>query len=599
MNWTFRICFTTVFCFLLWIFSIGQSLYTPEIKWIDSTNLVATEILPEEILLPVDSLLIDNLKDTIVSVFRRKSFLAASVDSITLKDTLAIYHTFLGKSYSLGDLDINISDQLLLEGSGFAKVDWSKRLLSQNMITEIQDRVLNQLAQIGYPFAAVYLDSIHIQEGVIDSRLVIDKGEFITYDSITILGTAKINKLFLSKYLQIEKNNPYRHRDILEMKNRIRDLSFLTFKEDPYLTFVNQKAYLQLPLDNRNASRFDFIIGVLPRTEDGVRKWTITGDFTGEFVNKLGNGESILLQYQQLQPETQELDIALNYPYFLNMPFGIDGAFSLYRNTTNFLELLASFGIQYQLSGKNYLKIGWNYHSSRLIEVDTNRILNTGRLPDQLDVNLTGGNVTLGIDMLDYTFNPTAGLSGVLRIEAGQKKIIPNNNILSLSEGEMDFTEAYDTLQLSTFQAQIGLHLDYFVRIQNWATARLANRTAYKYNQATVFDNEFYRIGGNKLLRGFNEQSILSPGYSIFTGEFRIILDQLSYISLPFIDYGMVNTRDVDGQLQWENMMGVGIGLNFGTKAGIFNISFASGRRKNIPFNFGDTKIHFGYVNLF
>jgi hypothetical protein len=46
--------------------------------------------------------------------------------------------------------------------------------------------------------------------------------------------------------------------------------------------------------------------------------------------------------------------------------------------------------------------------------------------------------------------------------------------------------------------------------------------------------------------------------------------------------------------------MGLGAGLNFETKAGIFGISAAVGRRDvGQSFDFRATKFHLGYVSLF
>ena len=75
-------------------------------------------------------------------------------------------------------------------------------------------------------------------------------------------------------------------------------------------------------------------------------------------------------------------------------------------------------------------------------------------------------------------------------------------------------------------------------------------------------------------------------------------MDQNSFLSFPFIDYGRVHSLR-EGEKSWENTFGTGFGLNFATGAGIFNVSFAIGKRADIPVDFSATKIHFGYVSLF
>jgi outer membrane translocation and assembly module TamA len=48
-----------------------------------------------------------------------------------------------------------------------------------------------------------------------------------------------------------------------------------------------------------------------------------------------------------------------------------------------------------------------------------------------------------------------------------------------------------------------------------------------------------------------------------------------------------------------NSYLGIGLGLAFETKAGIFNISYAVGKQDNSSFSFRAAKIHLGYVNFF
>jgi hypothetical protein len=44
---------------------------------------------------------------------------------------------------------------------------------------------------------------------------------------------------------------------------------------------------------------------------------------------------------------------------------------------------------------------------------------------------------------------------------------------------------------------------------------------------------------------------------------------------------------------------GVGVGLALETKSGLFSLAYAAGKNKDLPFNFRESKIHFGFVSLF
>jgi outer membrane protein assembly factor BamA len=596
-----KISITSIFLFcglLLCSVLYGQQTMPVSYRFIDTFDIETTDTAGI-FLKHIDSAETKPFLGNLSQTLRKKGFLSASVDTFYTSDSAFHIELFLGQKYTISKISFLNKDKSFLEQNGLPISHYEKRGVSLSAIESMKKQILSTLANSGYPFAAIYMDSTIIHGSEIQSNLSIQKNSLITYDTLRILGTAQISPYYLQKILKIEKGDFYNQINVARIPSSILSFDFLKLHKDPYVEFINDKATIVLPLDKQKASRFDFIIGVLPRNNNGVRNFTITGDITGQFSNELGKGETFGIRYQRLRTETQDLELNLNYPYIFKLPFGVDGQFSLFRNTDNFLNLQANMGIEYQLSSREKIKFGWGYESSRLIAIDTSRLLARKRLPDQLDVSITTGNISFSVDRLNYRINPSSGWNSTLRLNIGQKTINPNLTIISLQEDNFSFENAYDTLQLSTFQGEINFQGNLYIPISEWGTVKISNRTAYKYNQNRIFENEFYRIGGNKLLRGFNEQTIFTPIYTVFTGELRIILDQFSYLSFPFIDYGYMQVTTLDNRQVWDQAYGIGIGLNFGTPAGIFNISFAAGSRLNTGLNFGETKIHFGYVNLF
>ena len=219
-------------------------------------------------------------------------------------------------------------------------------------------------------------------------------------------------------------------------------------------------------------------------------------------------------------------------------------------------------------------------------------------MPNQLDITYNGGGLEYIYRNLNYRFNPSKGWEIALNGTIGLKKIIRNNRIEELSRPSLDFNTAYDTLKLNTLQTEAKLSAAFYFPTFKIATFKLGFEGGYQYNQETIFENELYRIGGNSLLRGFDELSVLTSAYIVSTAEFRLLLDRNSYLSFPFIDYGLTKIM-MDEDVFWDTVLSVGMGINFSTPAGIFNVSFAAGRRLSNPIDFGNTKIHFGYVSLF
>ena len=101
-------------------------------------------------------------------------------------------------------------------------------------------------------------------------------------------------------------------------------------------------------MDNRKASRWDFLVGVQPTTQpNGSQKFGITFNGTADFQNLLGVGERLYANFENLRPQSPRLNIKLSYPYILNLPYGFDGAFDLYKRDSAYIETHTNAGVQY------------------------------------------------------------------------------------------------------------------------------------------------------------------------------------------------------------------------------------------------------------
>jgi hemolysin activation/secretion protein len=118
------------------------------------------------------------------------------------------------------------------------------------------------------------------------------------------------------------------------------------------------------------------------------------------------------------------------------------------------------------------------------------------------------------------------------------------------------------------------------------------------FSEKPVYANEQYRLGGNKRLRGFDEESLFATRFVITTLEYRLLLSQNAFLS-AFSDYGYLENL-TDRNRFFLHPWGLGAGLNLETQAGIFGISLAVGRRDaGQAVDWRAPKFHLGYVNLF
>ncbi len=118
------------------------------------------------------------------------------------------------------------------------------------------------------------------------------------------------------------------------------------------------------------------------------------------------------------------------------------------------------------------------------------------------------------------------------------------------------------------------------------------------FESPQIFRNELFQIGGYQLLRGFDEESIYANRYAVFTAEYRYLVGINSYF-FGFSDVGITHTN-FNATNYSNNFISAGAGLEFETKFGLLNLSYALGKRNDVKFDIrNSSKIHFGYINYF
>ena len=292
------------------------------------------------------------------------------------------------------------------------------------------------------------------------------------------------------------------------------------------------------------------------------------------------------------------MSLQASYPYLAGLAIGADGYFELRRNRDISIDLNSNFGGQFLLGGFDYIKAFGVYKTSDLINIDTTSLLSTGKLPNNLDYRYRGGGVGINKQQFDYRFNPSRGWQFYTDVNFGQRTIVPNQSILNIRNEQVDFSSSYDSIRKTSFQFNLNLKANFYYSVFERGVIKLGLNSGYRFNNGLVIENELYRIGGNRLLRGFDEQTLFTDAFGVLTTEFRFILDQNSYFSFPFIDFSRLRTYTL-GEPRWDTAIGIGLGLNFATQTGIFNIAFASGKYNQSPFDFNNTKVHFGFVSIF
>ena len=583
---------------------LNAQTYTLQLTPLDKTE----NFLKDNLDLPPsysDSLAVVNTLSKVILDLHSQSYLEASIDSVFQFEKTYNAFVHIGAKYEWASLTNGNVEPAFLEQVGFRERLYSGKDFHYEEVLKLQESLLKYAENNGYPFAAVKLGDIEIQRGKIGAKIFMQKNKLVEIEEINIQGDAKISERYLENYLGIKKESLYSKEKVLKIKQRIRELPFVKSAKDPTITFKGDKATVNLFLQKKKASRFDFLIGVLPRSNNPLdpRRVLITGTFNADMHNQFGLGEHIFAEFQQLSPGTQELDLRFAYPYIMDLPFGADLKFNLYKRDSSYLDVAFDVGVQYLLEGGNYLKAFWTNTSTDLLTINQsqiNSILNTKKLPTNIDVSNSTFGLEYNFQNLDYRFNPRKGWGILARAGAGFKNIKKNNSILTLQDSNdptFDYETLYDSLNLKTFQYQFAANVQYYIPIRKLGAIKTSIQSGWIFSPQEIFRNEQYRLGGNRLLRGFDEETIFSTRYAILTMEARLLNGQNSYFFV-FGDFGYTvdKTNETDSI---DTPMGVGAGLTLETKAGLFGFSLALGKQLGNSFNPRDMKIHFGYVSLF
>lgn len=518
-------------------------------------------------------------------------YLTAKVDSVHYRSDIHSAYFTKGQIIKWVSLEHgNLTEDEISE-FGFAPANFNGKPLNIKKINTIFKRVITHFENNGYPFISVKLDDVQFNDNNnVSAKLRIEKNTFYKVDSIKIIGNSGVTPTYLSNYIGIEQGDIYNEAKIIGIENRIREIPFVISTQKPQIQFFEEGVKIIIDLKRKKASRFDGVVGLL--TNENTGKIELTGDVDLRLTNAIKKGETFGLNWRKLKGNSQDLNVDAIYPYLFKTPFGIDFNFKLFKRDTTFLDLETKLGVNYLLERGDFISIFVENKSSTLLsrEVFADAI----QLPELGDVTINSFGVAYSGNKTNYKYNPTKGLNLRVDFAAGRKRL------KKISVIEQKSPELYDSVKLTTNQLRGGLFIEYFIPLAQRSTIRVANRSASLYSER-IYSNELMRIGGLRTLRGFDEESINASSYSIFSLEYRFLLDRNSFFSL-FSDYGIYESNTIrDGRKNYtqDTPLGIGAGVSFETKAGIFTFNYAVGSQMGNPIEIRAAKIHFGFINFF
>lgn len=514
--------------------------------------------------------------------FNLDSFLAVSGSSWELK-----FHE--GPVYLYESIKLEGLSELYVQKVGIEKLYKKRKTVDWEDIEFRLNACLKLFQKEGHPFASFQRKNLEFSPKGTDTLLInltyqFDAGSLVTIDSIHISGNHREKDAFVYMLSGVSPGTRYDQDLIDDIPRVLNNSIYYQQIEAPDLQFTaSDKAALALKLRRSQAGKFDVLLGILPPNSND-QKLQFTGSADIVLVSPLRYGEVLSLQYNKFTASSSRLDLNLMIPYLLRTPFRLEGGLMIHKQNEDFLNTAFNFSAWYNFS--SYLAAKFYIQNKRSSFLGGNgAILDSSLLIQQIGGQRSAVGFGLSYEKLDYRITPTKGLSASLSLALGERALRNNPRIPD---------ELYEGLKPEQKTRELELSLKWYQPIAGRHVLHFANHT-YWLEQDHYFVNDLLQVGGAKSIRGFNENEFFTNLYTFFTAAYHLMLEKDSYIFI-FGDYAYLQNSVSREHLRPRSF---GLGMRYGTKAGIISISYAVGSYGNSNLQPGRGKIHIGLINTF
>lgn len=565
-----KLLFLFFFTFFLNFFFFGQSIQV-HYTLLNNTSLKKNKDFKAFEIKSKDELnsVLKNKKNQLIE----KGYFLASFKPLYRSSTEIEVLVEIGSHFP--NVTIVIEDSIKSQLRSFGIDNISKNSLKTNpsLFKLFIDKTLKAYANNGYPFAQVFFDEQEIIEQQIEIQMNISSGKFYRFSDIIVKGDSSISKSTVQNLLGIKINDIYSEEKLSSIDRILQQTNFINVLKKSELLFTENGVELYVYLENQKMSSMNGALGFQPNPQS--QKIGLTGDVQIKLLNIFKKAELIDVNWRSIEPQTQALHAKLNYPFLFKSPFGIDLKFNLYKRDSTFLDLKSFIGIQYSFKNNVQLKGFYQVNSSEILS----KTPNPSSLFSYLaPIKLNSYGLSLQYKRINFLPNPSKGFSLFIETSIGNRTIKKENTILEKSYVYKSIIQYVSYIPITKRNIiKVGVNFE-------------------SYTSSTIFQNERYRFGGLNSLRGFNEEELFASTKLITSLEYRFLLDKNSNVFV-FYDQGIYEDNTLNYKI--DSPFGVGSGISFGSKIGIFSISYALGKQENNPLEFRNGKIHFGYITYF
>ena len=470
--------------------------------------------------------------DRILQQVKKRGFFTARIDSISKTNKELIAYLDLGKKINEIIIVTKKDNTNGIIDSGIDSIKIKTREFSDltNQLLEQIDRKGNSFSEITYVNPLLKNDTLFLE-------MKISNSSSRKIDKVITRGYEDFPKKFITKYFLIDKNTVFSKQKLNQVSALSNKLDFIKEKKAPEVLFKKDSTHLYLFLDKIGISSFDGLVNF--SSKENGKGLLLNGNLDLKLNNNFNSGEKFEIIWNKVSDEKTDFKINSYVPYVLNSKFSTTLEFYLYREDSTFINTNFELKTDYSINQKSHASILYSSEKSNyLLDISNN-------------------------DLASYS-NYFIGLGYELKKSSTSNLYKYKNGLnLNLTFGK----RKTDTESIN----QLKFHFSAFanVQINNRGYLNIKNESGLLTSKNYLL-NELFRIGGANSIRGYNEQSIFTNGYSYSNIEFRYSLDTSSYL-YSITDLGVYKENTTN---KIKKLLGIGAGYQFRINNNLVNLGY-------------------------
>ncbi len=447
---------------------------------------------------------------------------------------------------------------------------------SQKTLEGQIDRMLRFLANDGYLFAEIKIDSLQFNDISGESRATfifsVTANQQVRLQGVLLKGNFYTDEDVILREIGLQSGDVCTMEKINQIPRQLMRLGI--FKEVyPAEVLYQDESQIQLKLTVKegNATTFDGVVGYIPQqNNDGY----FTGRIDLAFRNLFGTNRKLDIFWEKPDQLSEEFHLSYTEPWVFNYPLNIRTGVDRVVRDTSFVEWalllegsLRMFGDFSAFTGIYRKSAFPDSASSRNFRLLRNAVL----------------NVFAGVEMdnRDNPVNPGSGVFFRLNFSYGFKTNYGPSYLLTEDNvAPRERVQSYE------------LRFDWFNYL--WSNQVLAIKlNGWQIEGDRIQLTDFKWFGGYRSVRGYREKQFRSDRIAWSNLEYRFLTGLNSRL-FAFCDVGYYRDQEREYPTD-EWLLGYGAGVRLETGLGILGVDYGLSRGDN----FSNGKIHFGIINKF